>query len=199
MQPYHSLRRRAAIVSSLVSLSLVSAWAGSQNDNLPNFQKVDDHVYRGAQPTDSGFKDLARLGIKTIVDLRDIGEHSQADEQKVVTDLGMRYVSIPMHGMSTPKDDQVAAVQALFNDTSSSPVFVHCKRGADRTGMVVAVYRISHDQWENKKALSEAKSYGMSFFERAIQHYVMDYKPTFALATAGADSAASLTDTRGVR
>src|SRR5437762_10988343 len=167
MQLDQHLRRRPAIFAFATSLTLASAWAGSQNDNLPNFQKVDDHVYRGAQPTDSGFKDLAQLGIRTVVDLRDIGEHSQADEQKVVTDLGMRYVSIPMHGMSTPKDDQVAAVQALLNDTTSGPVFVHCKRGADRTGTVIAVYRISHDRWDNKKALSEAKSYGMSFFERA--------------------------------
>jgi tyrosine-protein phosphatase SIW14 len=199
MQHYSSLRRRAAIFGLTASLTLASAWAHSQNDNLPNFQKVDDHVYRGAQPTDSGFKDLAQLGIKTIVDLRDIGEHSQANEEKIVTGLGMRYVSIPMHGLSTPKGDKVAAVQALFNDTTSGPVFVHCKRGADRTGMVVAVYRISHDQWDNKKALTEAKSYGMSFFERAIQSYVMNYRPSVALATAGADSASPIADTRGVR
>ena len=198
-QPSH-LRRRTAVFCLTASLTLASAWASSQNENLPNFLKVDDHVYRGAQPTDSGFKDLAQLGIKTVVDLRDIGEHSQAGEQKVVTDLGMRYVSIPMHGMSTPKDDQVAAVEALFNDTASGPVFVHCKRGADRTGMVVAVYRISHDQWENKKALSEAKSYGMSVFERAIQHYVMDFKPAVTVATAGGStSVSSLTDTSRVR
>src|SRR5579862_9293675 len=183
MQSQHYLHlRRTAISSLIISLAAASAWAGSGNENLPNFQKVDDHVYRGAQPTNSGFKDLAALGIKTVVDLRDIGEHSQADEQKVVTDLGMRYVSIPMKGMSTPKDDQVAAVQALFNDATNGPVFVHCKRGADRTGMVIAVYRIAHDQWENKKALNEAKSYGMSFFERAIQHYVIDFKPAVTVA-----------------
>jgi hypothetical protein len=105
----------------------------------------------------------------------------------------MRYVSIPMQGMSTPKNDQVAAVLALFNDVTSGPVFVHCKRGADRTGTVIAVYRISHDGWENKRALSEAKSYGMSIFERAMQHYVTDYKP--ASTIAGADAASSL-DTR---
>jgi len=199
MQHQTSLRRRAAIFSLAATLGLASAWAGSQNDNLPNFQKVDDRVYRGAQPTDSGFQQLAQLGIKTVIDLRDVGEHSQADEQKIVTGLGMRYVSIPMHGMSTPKDDLVAAVQALFNDPANGPVFVHCKRGADRTGMVVAVYRISHDQWDNKKALSEAKSNGMSIFERAIQHYVMDYKPPVTLAAAGADSAASPADARAVR
>lgn len=199
MRHYSSLQRRAAILGFTASLTLASAWAHSQSDNVPNFQKVDDHVYRGAQPTESGFQDLAKLGIKTIVDLRDVGEHSQADEEKIVTGLGMRYVSIPMHGLSTPKDDKVATVQALFNDTASGPVFVHCKRGADRTGMVVAVYRISHDQWDNKKALTEAKSYGMSIFERAIQSYVMNYRPSVTLATTGADSASPIADTRGVR
>jgi tyrosine-protein phosphatase SIW14 len=198
MQSHQYLRRRAAIFSLTASLTLASAWAGSLNENLPNFQKVDDHIYRGAQPINSGFQALAQLGIKTVVDLRDIGEHSQADEQKLVTDLGMRYVSIPMQGMSTPKADQVAAVLALLNDTTSGPVFVHCKRGADRTGTVIAVYRISHDSWQNKKALSEAKSYGMSIFEHAMQHYVMDYKPSITLAGASAAPASPFADTPGL-
>ena len=209
MHHQQSLRRHAAILSLIASFSLASAWAGS--DELPNFRKVNDQLYRGGQPSASGFANLAKLGIKTVVDLREIGEHSQAEEQKMVTDLGMHYVSIPMHGLSTPKDDKVAAVEAVFTDAASGPVFVHCKRGADRTGMVVAVYRISHDQWDNKKALNEAKSNGMSFFERAIQHYVMDYKPTVVLASGDAVPAAAagsgetvavpaaLLETRGVR
>jgi protein tyrosine phosphatase (PTP) superfamily phosphohydrolase (DUF442 family) len=196
MQSRRSILRRGAIFSLAANLTFASAWASSQSENLPNLQKVDDHVYRGAQPTVSGFKNLAELGIKTVVDLRDIGEHSQADERSVVTDLGMRYVSIPMQGMSTPKDKQVAAVLALLNDVTSGPLFVHCKRGADRTGTVIAVYRISHDGWDNKKALSEARSYGMSVFERAMQHYVTDYKP--AVTVAGRGVADASVDTRPV-
>jgi tyrosine-protein phosphatase SIW14 len=194
MQSGRILLGRGAIFSLAASLTLASAWASSQSDNLPNFQKVDDHVYRGAQPTNSGFKDLAERGIKTVVDLRDIGEHSQADEQKVVTDLGMRYVSIPTQGMSTPKNEQVAAVLTLLNEATSGPVFVHCKRGADRTGTVIAVYRIFHDGWDSKRALGEAKSYGMSVFQRAMQHYVTDYKPAGTIASL--DAAASSLDTR---
>lgn len=190
-------RRRAALLTIIVGLTAASAYAATQGANLPNFQKVNEHVYRGAQPSANGFRELAQLGIKTVIDLRLIGEHSQADEQKLVTNLGMRYISVPMAGMSTPKDDQVTAVLALLRDTTSGPVFVHCKRGADRTGMVVAVYRISQDGWENKKALSEAKSYGMSFFERAIQRYVMDYKPGVVVASAGVTSASPVPQTLG--
>src|SRR5690349_11060466 len=104
MQFFHSPRRHAAILFLTTSLTFGTAWAGSHDENLPNFQKVDDHLYRGGQPTDLGFKDLAQRGIKTVIDLREVGEHSQANEQKVVTGLGMKYVSIPMHGLSTPKD-----------------------------------------------------------------------------------------------
>ncbi|MGA3185580.1 MAG: tyrosine-protein phosphatase [Bryobacteraceae bacterium] len=163
--------------SITVGLTMASACASAPTGNLPNFQKVDDHLYRGAQPSERGFQDIAELGVKTVIDLRENIDHSQAEEQKEVTNLGMRYISIPMEGMSTPKNDQVAQVMALLNDPAAGPVFVHCKRGADRTGMVIAVYRISHDGWENKKALSEAKSYGMSPFQRSIQHYITDYKP----------------------
>ena len=195
--PALSFRRRFAALVAAAAFVATTVAAGPVVDGVGNFQKVNDHIYRGAQPTDDGFRELAQLGIKTVIDLRQIGEHSQADEQKLVTSLGMRYVSIPMTGMSTPKDDQVTAVLALLSDTTSGPVFVHCKRGADRTGMVIAVYRISQDGWENRKALSEAKSYGMGFFERAIQHYVMDYKPGVVIATAGAAPASSVAQTRG--
>ena len=189
MQIQGYLSRQAAILGAIAALTLAPAFAGSENSNIPNFQKVDDHVYRGGQSSNEGFKDLARLGIKTIVDLRLIGEHSQADEEKVVTGLGMRYVSIPMRGMSTPKDGQVANVLALLNDTASGPVFVHCRRGADRTGTVIAAYRIAHDHWENKRALDEAKSYGMSFFERAMQRYVMQFRPNADTLVASASAA----------
>jgi len=183
------LLRRGIILSLAASLTLGSAWARSLDERLPNFQKVDENVYRGAQPTNSGFKDLAERGIKTVVDLRDIGEHSQAGEQKAVTDLGMRYISIPMQGMSTPKDEQIAAVLTLLNDAAGGPVFVHCKRGADRTGTVIALYRIIHDGWDSRRALSEAKSYGMSVFQRAMQRYVTDYKTAGTIASAEATPA----------
>jgi protein tyrosine/serine phosphatase len=150
--------------------------AGASPDGVPNFQKVDDHVYRGAQPTELGFKSLAKLGIKTIVDLREPGDRSQVEE-KMVRAAGMEYVSVPMYGMETPSTEKVVKVLALLEDNHTGPVFVHCKRGADRTGAVIACYRMEHDRWKNDQALSEAKSLGMSFFERAIQRYVREFKP----------------------
>src|SRR5260370_1219646 len=131
---------------------------------VPNFHTVNDHLYRGAQPTIEGFGNLAKLGVKTIVDLREAGERSLA-EQKVVEAAGMRYVSVPMRGFQAPTTSQISQVFALLHDISAGPIFVHCLRGADRTGTVVACYRIEHDHWDNSKALTEARTFGMSWLE----------------------------------
>ena len=167
--------------------------AATPPDGVPNFQKVDDHVYRGAQPTNQGFKNLAKLGIKTIVDLRESGDRSRVEE-KIVRAAGMEYVTVPMNGMETPSNEKVVKVLALLEETSTGPVFVHCKRGADRTGAVIACYRMEHDRWKNDQALNEAKSLGMSFFERAIQRYVREFKPrTLDASSAGAMNASTAT------
>ncbi len=156
-----------------VFFTLVS-FAAAQPPGLPNFHKVDDHVYRGAQPTPEGFRNLANLGIKTVVDLRG-PEHSEAAEKKIVEADGMRYVGIPMRGMSTPTDRQISDALKLMNDSASGPVFIHCRRGADRTGAVIACYRISHDHWDTAKAQDEANNFGMSFLQLGIRRYVARY------------------------
>lgn len=161
-----------------------------QAPGVHNFWKINDQVYRGAQPTDAGFKSLAKLGIRTIVDLRLDGEHSQAEEQRLVESAGMKYVSVPMQGMATPENRDVLRVLAILENPEAGPVFVHCRRGADRTGALIACYRIGHDGWENKQALSEARHLGMSWYQIALQHYVLGYQatprvaPTPALAVA---------------
>jgi protein tyrosine phosphatase len=76
----------------------------------------------------------------------------------------------------------VSRVLGLLNDSASAPVFVHCKRGADRTGAIIACYRISHDSWQPKRALSEARDDGMSVFQRSMQKYVLRFEPATAVA-----------------
>ena len=168
---------------------VAAAAASAQATGVPNFRKVNDQVYRGGQPSRIGFKNLAALGVKTVIDLRDIGEHSQAEEEAWVKSDGMRYVTIPLKGLSAPPDAQVSKILAILNDSAAGPIFIHCRRGADRTGTIIACYRISHDRWENRQALNEARGYGMSAFERAMQHYVMRYN-----GSTPAESAVSATN-----
>jgi len=160
-----------------------------------NFQKVDEHVYRGAQPSEDGFHNLANLGVKIVIDLREYDQRSKAEEQTVKA-AGMQYIGIPMKGMQAPSNESVAKALRLLEDQSAGPVFVHCMRGADRTGNVIACYRIEHDHWTNARALAEARSMGMSRFEKAIQHYVLNYRPrvddSVPALTASAEAPAAL-------
>ena len=189
-----SLRNNAFAAALVCGLTLAVTSANAQSASVQcagveNFHQVNERVYRGAQPTDAGFQNLAKLGVKTIVDLRETDGRS-AQEKKAVEAAGMHYVNIPLRGMSAPSQADVDKVLALFNNASAGPVFVHCRRGADRTGTVVACYRISHDGWKNDKALAEAKGNGMAWIEKAMQHYVMHYQPTVVSATNAAAATA---------
>ena len=165
--------QRAMLVGCLLSGAILAASA-SDVPGVGNFHQLNPQVYRGAQPTDEGFKNLAHLGIATVIDLREPGDRS-VREGNVVKAAGMRYISVPMKGMSAPASEDVAKILTLMNDPSVGPVFVHCRRGADRTGTVLACYRIAHDGWDNRKALTEARTLGMHWIERAMQSYVMHY------------------------
>jgi protein tyrosine/serine phosphatase len=114
--------------------------------------------------------------VKTVLDLRDEPDQIQS-EKRAVESAGMRFVSIPMHGLSSPTEEQIGRALALLSDSSYAPVFVHCRRGADRTGTVIACYRISMEHWQNDKALAEAQSCGMSWMERAMRRYVLAFHP----------------------
>jgi protein tyrosine/serine phosphatase len=159
----------------------VPALAGSSVEGINNFFQVDGHVYRGAQPTKAGFEYLAKIGVKTVLDLRESGKRAEEEEQ-TVTALGFKYVNIAMSGLTPPTEDQISKILALLEGTSTGAVFVHCMRGADRTGAVIAAYRIDHDHWTNDRALEEAKSEGMSFFQTPRKDYIRNFYSLVSVA-----------------
>ena len=163
----------AATISIAAFVSISSAVAGELAIDVPNFQKVSDSIYRGAQPTVAGFGILKTMGILTVLDLRE-SSHARTEEA-IVKAQGMRYINIPMAGLEAPSDAHIAQALALLGNAAAGPVFVHCRRGADRTGTVLACYRISHDHWDNSKALAEAKQRGMSKFQIAMYRYIRAY------------------------
>ncbi len=162
------------LLPGVLALSLSVVWLQAESPTavpgVTNFHQVDEHIYRGAQPNGPGFTNLAKLGIKTVLDLR-----GEASEDAEVSSAGMRYVHMPWSGFKAPTDSQMREVLTLLNNSSDWPVFVHCKRGADRTGTAIACYRITHDHWSTQQALTEAKSLGMSSFERAMQRYILRF------------------------
>jgi tyrosine-protein phosphatase SIW14 len=165
------------IVISLTAMLGVSFGQYSPALPLRNFQKVDDTLYRGAQPTAQGFRLLAQMGIHSILDLRAEGGRSTL-EGKLVRSLGMKYINLPLAGYQAPTAKQIADVLAVLQDANLAPVFVHCRRGADRTGTMIALYRIAHDRWSNQKALNEAKGMRMAARERLMENLILQYKPS---------------------
>lgn len=164
-------------------------FAGSA-PGIQNFDRVDAHVYRGAQPTADGFQYLAKLGVKTIIDLREAGSRSKAEE-RLVTELGMKYVNVPMGGFTPPSEAQINKILALLEDGTTGPVFVHCRRGADRAGTVIAAYHIDHDGWDNARALQDARVHHMSVFQLPRQGYIKNFHARVVDAKATRPAAAA--------
>jgi len=175
-------------------------WAGSGVHGIKNFYQVDQHVYRGGQPSVAGFRYLAQIGVKTVIDLREADARSKKEE-RVVAAAGMQYVSVPMTGLTPPTEAEITRILGILEDENTGAVFVHCQRGADRTGAIIASYRIDHDRWDNAQALREAKALGMSFFQLPRQSFIRTFQRREAVAAAapltGPASNAMTADPRG--
>ena len=142
-------------------------------EGILNFGKVNDGLYRGAQPDGDGLEHLKKLGVKLIINLREPGDVWK-EESAAALACGIVYTNFPMGGFARPKDDVVRQILALLG-SSTGPVFVHCQHGCDRTGTIVACYRIQHDHWSCDDALREAKQYGISRWEYLMRRYVREF------------------------
>ena len=165
------------MIAATILIAFVASASPAQTPShteLPNFFKVSERLYRGGQPRTGGVKKLAEIGIKTIINLRGTDEMTRAEEAEAKA-AGLVYFNIPMPGLSRPTHEQISRVMEIVGNQDSGPVFIHCKRGSDRTGTVVAIYRISRDGWTADKALTEAKRFGLSWMEFGMKDYVSDY------------------------
>lgn len=153
---------------------------------VPRFGRVGEHLYRGGQPTAEGFRRLAALGVRTVVNLRGSDDLSRAEEREARA-AGLQYFNVPLPGYARPRDEQVERALSLIDAPENRPVFVHCKRGSDRTGLVVAAYRISREKWTADAALREAAGHGMSRLQVEMRDYVADYYERRAGSEAGED------------
>lgn len=139
---------------------------------LPNFGQVTESLYRGGQPASVGLAKLREFGIDIIVNFRNEPGKIEAERQRVER-LGMRYVSIPWRGKDDPDDRQVAAFLRLLRENAGKRVFVHCQRGSERTGVMVAAFRILEQGWTPTQALQEMETFGFrGFWFRHLKRYV---------------------------
>jgi protein tyrosine/serine phosphatase len=133
---------------------------------LKNFAKISGSLSRGAQPDQQGFRELKKRGFRTIVNLR--ANHSDAG---LIKGLGFKYVQIPCNTWDVNDRDVVKFLKIATNP-SNQPVFVHCEHGSDRTGTMVAVYRIYSQSWSIEDAMDELPQFGFHEIWQNLRVYL---------------------------
>jgi len=171
---------RSAAIALIATLSFAASPAAMTARTGPvridNFASVNARYFRGAQPVGEDYADLAALGVKTVINL--IGDADlDRSEQSLVEQQGMRYVRIPMSTRVPPTAQQLDQFLALVNDAAAQPVYVHCVGGSHRTGVMTAVYRMTHDGLSGAQAFQEMKQfkYGPDFLHPEFKRFVQDF------------------------
>jgi len=166
---------------------------------VSNPGKINDYLYRGAQPNEQGLEELRELGITTIVDLRAEDRPKSEWEKKETERLGMHFVHIPIAGFAAPTNEEVVQFLSLVRSSTAlgggpsvttpdgqpQKIFVHCMLGEDRTGVFIATYRMSVQKWPVAQAMREMNSFGFNgFWHPAMKSFVRDFPARLSSAPA---------------
>ena len=179
-------------IFAFVLASSITTVAQQTDVKIKNFGQMDERFYRGAQPKEEDNKQLAAIGIKTIIDLRqDPTDYEKRDAEAA----GMRYVNLPMSDKDYPPAATIDQFLKLVEDPSTGKFFVHCAGGRHRTGVMGAVYRFNHYGWNFDQVYAEMKKY--DFYTRwghgEMKKFVEDYATNFSNHTASAAAAVTTT------
>lgn len=178
--PTRAQSSAATSVAPAASGTLTAAAQRLSVSGIHNAGKVTDSLYRGAQPAQKGFAELKKLGVTTIVNLRTGWQGSTAERKEVET-LEMRYVNIPVGGWSPPSNAQVAQFLFLLKNAGGQKIFVHCLYGDDRTGVMIATYRIAVEHWTADQAVQEMRSFGFHYhWHPKMEAYVRSFPEALA-------------------
>lgn len=172
-------RPRQTVFSVAVVLILLCATVSAQQKinsaELPRrFQQVSEKLYRSGQPRNGELNRLRELGINTVINLRGASAQTRAEEAEARA-LGLNYFNVALPNWARPQDTRVARILELIAAPENGRVLVHCKDGVDRTGMIVAMYRVAHEGWTSNRALAEAERNGMRRTQFWMRDYVEDY------------------------
>ena len=137
---------------------------------LTSVGRVAPGIFRGAQPDPEGYATLKAMGIRTVINLR-----TRHGERKAVEAEGMRYVNIPMRFWGKVDPAVVRMALSAMTDPANQPVFIHCSRGKDRVGVVVAVYRMEVDGWSEAEAEAEMEAFGFHEIWSQLKEFVRRY------------------------
>jgi protein tyrosine/serine phosphatase len=137
-------------------------------EGVPNLYRISPNLFRSEQPTTLGMKNLEQLGIRTVVNLRFFN-----NDRKEVAGTLLRTERVKILTWDID-DEQVIEVMRILRNPQNGPYLIHCQHGADRTGLMSAMYRILEQGWSVDDALAELTEggYGYHSFWTNILRYV---------------------------
>ena len=178
----------ASSITALAQEADTTSTATVANVTIKNFGQMDDRFFRGAQPKEGDYKQLAALGIKTIIDLRD----DPTDyEKRDAEALGMRYINIAMSDKDYPPAGKIDQFLKLLDDPTTGKFYVHCAGGRHRTGVIGAVYRFNRYNWNFDQVYAEMKKYdfytrfGHGEMKKFVEDYAANFQNKASVAAAG--------------
>jgi len=149
--------------------------------DISDFAKVNNYLYRGAQPKEGGIEQLKKFDIDTIVDLRSELHGLIENERRRSDSLGIRFISLPGGGWATPKDQEIAQFFSLVREQPRRKIFIHCWLGGDRSGMFIAAYRIAFDGWTPDQAIQEMRAFHyLEFWHPNMKRWVEQFPQRLA-------------------
>jgi protein tyrosine/serine phosphatase len=165
----------AAPAIAQTTTPIPAATASLSRIHIGNFGRINDNYFRGAQPRGTDYRDLAAIGVKTVIDLQADGLSTEAGAVKAA---GMNFIRIGMTTTKAPTEAQVTQFLEIVNDPANQPVFVHCAGGRHRTGTMTALYRMTNEGWTPAQAYNEMKQYRFEGFpdHPVLRNYVYAYK-----------------------
>jgi protein tyrosine/serine phosphatase len=167
MVELYQMNRRSLFMGALAlisSSSIVTArnvsWAKPITlAGVPNLNLVAPNLYRSAQPTADGFQAARkRLHLNSVLNLRE-----SSTDTALLVGMQLESRSVPMNAMHITQGEVIEALKIITAAKAKGPVLVHCLHGADRTGVVMAMYRILYQGWSKEQAIDEMKNGGYNF------------------------------------
>lgn len=137
---------------------------------IPNFRQVTEQLFRGGRPSNANLAELKQRGIGTVINLEN-EPGPVANERRAAEQLGLNFVSSPMSWLTRPEDQQVDNLLSLLADESAFPIFLHCRHGEDRTGLIMGLYRVLVQGWRPADAYKEMLALGFHPSFKALDDY----------------------------
>lgn len=129
------------------------------SENFSNLYKLNDSVYRSEQPNKKGMQELEKLGLKTIINLR-----NRRNDNKEAKGTNLNLIHLPINTWKFNYNDILISLKEL--EKAEKPVLVHCLHGSDRTGAVIASYRIVYEGWTKADAIAEFQEEQFGYHEK---------------------------------